>query len=285
MDIDLLSKMVKELILDNDRVALPGLGSFVAEVVPSTFSDKGYTINPPYRRLYFRSKPDEGRELAGFYASTNKVEEDMAERIIKDFVSELKSVLHTKKTVVFPGLGRLRATKENNVFFIADEDLDIYPAGFGLEPISLKTHQETREEVSAALTDLKSILEEPKAEAIPEPSPELASEPLPEPAPVPETPEVQESADAEASEPETVKVQAAEPVEEQKTEPTPAEVSVPVSEPVKPKRKTILFLSICLVAFVIVLLIAFAVVGRLCPDWIDQFLYSPEELKILNYPL
>ena len=285
MDIDLLSKMVKELILDNDRVALPGLGSFVAEVVPSTFSDKGYTINPPYRRLYFRSKPDEGRELAGFYASTNKVEEDMAERIIKDFVSELKSVLHTKKTVVFPGLGRLRATKENNVFFIADEDLDIYPAGFGLEPISLKTHQETREEVSAALTDLKSILEEPKAEAIPEPSPELASEPLPEPAPVPETPEVQESADAEASEPETVKVQAAEPVEEQKTEPKPAEVSVPVSEPVKPKRKTILILSICLVAFVIILLIAFAVVGRLCPDWIDQFLYSPEELKILNYPL
>lgn len=283
MDIDLLSKMVKELILDNDRVALPGLGSFVAEVVPSTFSDKGYTINPPYRRLYFRSKPDEGRELAGFYASTNKVEEDMAERIIKDFVSELKSVLHTKKTVVFPGLGRLRATKENNVFFIADEDLDIYPAGFGLEPISLKTHQETREEVSAALTDLKSILEEPKAEAIPEPSPELASEPLP--APVPETPEVQESADAEASEPETVKVQAAEPVEEQKTEPKPAEVSVPVSEPVKPKRKTILILSICLVAFVIILLIAFAVVGRLCPDWIDQFLYSPEELKILNYPL
>ena len=285
MDIDLLSKMVKELILDNDRVALPGLGSFVAEVVPSTFSDKGYTINPPYRRLYFRSKPDEGRELAGFYASTNKVEEDMAERIIKDFVSELKSVLHAKKTVVFPGLGRLRATKENNVFFIADEDLDIYPAGFGLEPISLKTHQETREEVSAALTDLKSILEEPKAEAIPEPSPELASEPLPEPAPVPETPEVQEYADAEASEPETVKVQAAEPVEEQKTEPKPAEVSVPVSEPVKPKRKTILILSICLVAFVIILLIAFAVVGRLCPDWIDQFLYSPEELKILNYPL
>ena len=33
MDIDLLSKMVKELILDNDRVVLPGLGSFVAEIV------------------------------------------------------------------------------------------------------------------------------------------------------------------------------------------------------------------------------------------------------------
>ena len=287
MDIDLLSKMVKELILDNDRVALPGLGSFVAELVPSTFSDKGYTINPPYRRLYFRSKPDEGRELAEFYATTNKVEEDMAERIIKDFVSELKSILHTKKTVVFPGLGRLRATKENNLFFVADEDLDIYPAGFGLEPISLKTHQETREEVSAALTDLKLILEEPKAEPepLPEPSPAPLTEPSSEPALVSETPEVQETADFEAPEPKTGNVQTPEPVGVQMTEPEPAEVSVSISEPIKPKRKTILILSICLVALVIVLLIAFALVGRLCPDWIDQFLYSPEELKILNYPL
>ena len=74
MDIDLLSKMVKELILDNDRVVLPGLGSFVAEIVPSAFTDRGYTITPPYRRLYFRSKPDEGEMLVRFYAETNGIE-------------------------------------------------------------------------------------------------------------------------------------------------------------------------------------------------------------------
>ena len=169
MDIDLLSKMVKELILDNDRVVLPGLGSFVAEIVPSTFSDKGYTINPPYRRLFFRSKPDEGDMLVRFYAESNNVDVEIAERIIKDFLEELKNVLHTKKTVVFPGLGRLRATKENNVFFVADEDLDIYPAGFGLEPISLKTHEETPEEVAAAVQGLKEIIEEPVVEAVDEP--------------------------------------------------------------------------------------------------------------------
>ena len=39
MDIDLLSKMVKEVILDRDKVVLPGLGTFVAEMVPATFSD------------------------------------------------------------------------------------------------------------------------------------------------------------------------------------------------------------------------------------------------------
>lgn len=160
MDIDLLSKMVKELILDNDKVVLPGLGCFVAEIVPSTFSDKGYTINPPYRKLSFRAKPDSGDELAAFYASQNGVTKDIAERIMSDFVKELKSVLLQKKTVVFPALGRLRATKENTVFFVADENLDIYPAGFGLVPVSLKTHQETEEEVSAAVEGLRSLLDE-----------------------------------------------------------------------------------------------------------------------------
>ncbi len=158
MDIDLLSKMVKELIMDNDKVSLPGLGAFVAEVVPATFSDKGYTVNPPYRRLSFRSNLEQDTLLAELYARANGVEEDIAGRIVTEFVSELAEVLKVKKTVVFPGLGRLRATKENNVFFVADEDLDIYPEGFGLEPVSLKTHQETREEVGAVMESLAAAL-------------------------------------------------------------------------------------------------------------------------------
>ena len=40
MDIDLLSKMVKELILVNGRVTLPGVGAFVAEMVPASFTDR-----------------------------------------------------------------------------------------------------------------------------------------------------------------------------------------------------------------------------------------------------
>ena len=189
MDIDLLSKMVKELILDEDRVVLPGLGAFVAEIVPATFSDKGYTINPPYRRLYFRSKPDEGDELVTFYATSNKIEQEMAQRIIGDFLSELRDVLHEKKTVVFPGLGRLRATKENNLFFVADEDLDIYPEGFGLEPVSLKTHTETRAQVAAAVVGLKSIIEDTSGTVLPEP--EVGNEAVVESSPIVEQKDVQ----------------------------------------------------------------------------------------------
>lgn len=274
MDIDLLSKMVKELILDRDRVVLPGLGAFVAEIVPSTFSDKGYTINPPYRRLFFRSRPDEGDDLISFYASSNNVELDIADRIIKDFVRELKGVLHEKKTVVFPGLGRLRATKENHVFFVADESLDIYPDGFGLEPISLKTHQETVEEVSAAVVGLRSLLDTP---AVPEltkvPEPSV----VPQPAVVPEPAKAQEPAVAPepAAAPEPVVV----PEPAPKSAPEPAPESAPVAGPSsRPFIKAAAWIFAAAAAVLVIL----AVAGRVCPDLVDPLLYSSEDLEIVR---
>ena len=335
MDIDLLSKMVKELILDNERVVLPGLGSFVAEIVPASFSDKGYTINPPYRKLYFRSKPDEGSDLIPFYAKSNSVSEEIAERVIVDFVTELKTILFHKKTIIFPGLGRLRATKENNVFFVADEDLDIYPEGFGLEPISLKTHQATVAEVKEAVSDLKSILTEPELQ--PEKTPEI--EPIVEVSVEPEStnedavgPTTEDTAEAaEAAEAATVEVEqeekpAAEAEEEdsdggpeelveeeaeevvaEEAEEVVEEVAEEVAEepeieelptaelveddaaeelsaiPVKKSFwKTLLKVVMWIIISLVLLTAAYVALAHLCPQWVDQFLYTPEELELLD---
>ena len=351
MDIDLLSKMVKELILDNERVVLPGLGSFVAEIVPASFSDKGYTINPPYRKLYFRSKPDEGSDLIPFYAKSNSVSEEIAERVIVDFVTELKTILFHKKTIIFPGLGRLRATKENNVFFVADEDLDIYPEGFGLEPISLKTHQATVAEVKEAVSDLKSILTEPElqpektmeiepivevdVEDVIEPVVEVTEEVPVEPesttenAVGPTTEDAAEAAEtAEAAEvevdqeekpaaetaeedsdggPEELVEEEAEEVVEEEAEEVVEEVAEEVAEepeieelptaelveddaaeelsaiPAKKSFwKTLLKVVIWIIISLVLLTAAYVAVAHLCPEWIDQFLYTPEELELLD---
>ena len=274
MDIDLLSKMVKELILDNDRVVLPGFGAFVAEIVPSTFSDKGYTINPPYRKLYFRNRADGDMKLIEFYASSNNVELAVADKVIRDFVTELQSVLFARQTVVFPGLGRLRATKENAVFFVADEDLDIYPEGFGLEPISLKTHVETREEISEAVAELKAIVTEPLADAQPVEAPETVEE---EPAAEPE-----ELISLDEFEPIHESVSENEPKEEKVelvVEPEPAVVPAP-------KRsgwKAVWISLLCLFIATVLLFGAFMAVAHLAPELLDTILYTPEELEILNY--
>ena len=214
MDIDLLAKMIRDVVLEKDEVALPGLGVFVAEFVPASFSDKGFTINPPYKRLSFRQEVNAGDDtLIRMYAEANNIGEDAAARIVNDFLSGLKDILMVRKSVVFPELGKLRATRENNFFFIADENLDIYPEGFGLEPVSLKTHQEAVSEVAETIAGLRSILEPETASGT-----DIASES--------ETPPAPETA------PESESVPASETVHEADSAPESENAAEPEVEPV-----------------------------------------------------
>lgn len=282
MDIDLLSKMVYDLILDNDRVALPGVGCFVAEIVPASFSDKGYTINPPYRKLYFRSKPDDGELLVKLYAKSNGVAEEDARRILTEFLAEMRDILFTRKVIVFPGLGRLRATRENNLFFVADEALDIYPEGFGLEPLSLKTHKETEQELSATMDELGDILgsgavDEPVAESVVE----SVAEPVSEPSPVAEP----------VAEPSPVAEPVAESVAEPVAEPVAESVAEPVAEPTTGETrkmspgKIVLITLASLLGLAAVLFGIFVLLVNCFPDFLDSLLYTKEELYIINYRL
>lgn len=300
MDIDLLSKIIREIILDNDSVTLPGLGSFVAEMVPSTFTDRGYTINPPYRRLYFNRSEGRDTLLVDFYAQSNSISQDDAVRIVVPFLSQLREVLKEKKTVFFPGLGRLRATKENNFFFIADENLDIYPGGFGLAPISLKTHEETPAEVAAAVAGLASMVdipeEIPEAMVIDAPAEEVveevaeeaveevvaeAVEDVAEEATVVEEEPTEEVAEEVVEEAPVIEEAPVEAVEEIPVEKVPSEEPV---EKGRGRRRMKRIVSVCVgvLAVAAVLLIAYVVVARLAPDFVDRILYTEEELQLLH---
>ncbi len=302
MDIDLLSKMVYDLILDNDRVALPGVGCFVAEIVPASFSDKGYTINPPYRKLYFRSKPDDGELLVKLYAKSNGVAEEDARRILTEFLAEMRDILFTRKVIVFPGLGRLRATRENNLFFVADEALDIYPEGFGLEPLSLKTHKETEQELSATMDELGDILgsgtvdepvAEPVAGTVEEPAVEKVEEEKTEPIAEPVTGAIAEPSPVAESSPvaEPVVESVAEPVVESVAEPVAEPVAAPVAEPTTGETrkmspgKIVLITLASLLGLAAVLFGIFVLLVNCFPDFLDSLLYTKEELYIINYRL
>lgn len=279
MDIDLLSKMVKELIMEADEVALPGVGSFIAETEPASFSDKGYTINPPYRKLSFRQRlAGNDNALIDFYATTNGIPVEQAAPIITAFLIELKEVLKEKKVVVFPGLGRLRATKENNFFFVADEDLDIYPQGFGLEPISLKTHQETPEEVSDAIQKLGAII----SPDVPEQEEIADAEPVEEPV----LPEDEPIIDIEPAEEvygdDTIEVGPADDIETVEEEETPVDSEVVESDE---KHKSVNWWKVVLIllAVFVGLILLFAILARIFPDFFDTILYTREELQIIYY--
>lgn len=158
--------MIKELVLENDRVSLPGLGVFVCEYVPASFSDKGFVINPPYKRIYFRSKKEDDGLLVSFYAGKNGVDMDVAEKFVEDAVSDIRQELESKRSVEFPELGKLRSTKENTLFFVADQDLDIYPDGFGLVSVSLKSSES--EDIPESVPVTPAAPAAPVTPAIPE---------------------------------------------------------------------------------------------------------------------
>ena len=279
MNVDLLSQMVYDLILGNDRVTLPGVGTFVAEMVPATFTDRGYTINPPYRKLSFRSSGPADTLLVDLYAASANVSKEVAGRVLGEFLSEMKAVLFTKKTVVFPGLGRLRATRENNIFFVADESLDIFPEGFGLEPLSLKARRETVEDISRSVEQLGEILNGPAVEAVAEPVAEAVAEPVAEAVAeaVAEPVEVEAVTEPEVAEPE--------PVE------TPAEVPSQQEEVQVAEKKSgkvwrgIAVAAAVLVATAAVVIGGFIVLAHIAPAFVDSILYTPEELQIINYRL
>lgn len=251
MNIDLLSQMVYALILENDKVALPGLGAFVAEMVPATFTDRGYTINPPYRRLSFRSQAADDSLLVDLYSASSYMDGDSAKREIGEFLSELKGILFAKKNVVFPGLGRLRATRENNVFFVADEDLDIYPEGFGLEPLSLKTRKETREDLARTAGHLEDILSAPVAEPAAEPKTGTTEE---------TSAETPAGATAETS---------------------GGQNFITCRNPWRAAGIT----AAVLLAFAALVVGGFIVISRIAPDFVDSLLYTAEELQIINWKL
>ena len=269
MDVTFLSRMIGELILDHDSLSLPGLGTFVVEDMPASFSDRGYTVNPPYRRLSFSERESADGLLAELYASSNPVQEEEAEAIINAFVLDLKAELQRDKGVDLPGLGRLRATRENHIFFVPDEDLDISPEACGLEPVSLKSRR------SATLPDV--IQPVPVAT-----EPQVATQPqaVPEPLAVPAVEQVP-AAEATAPVAPAVEIPAAEPAPAAK--PEPAAEPEPAIIALKPRRRALGW-ALGVVGAAAALLLAFVLASRLSPGSTDRLLYTQEELAIINAP-
>ena len=260
MDIDLLSKMVKELILVNDRVTLPGVGAFVAEMVPASFTDRGYTINPPYRRLVFRQGVSQEKDhlLADMYASANNIDREMAEKLLREFLKGMVEELRKRKMLVFTGLGRLRATRENNFFFICDENLDIFPEGMGLEAVSLKSHSKPKELDFSEVDAVVNSPAEPSAESPAEPSAESPAEPA-----------------AESPAEPRWWLGETEPEEEDEQHGS-----------IWKKGWFVAVFSICCLLLLAALAFAlFLLLAKIQPELIDSLLYTEEELEILNHIL
>lgn len=307
------------------HACLPGLGTFVTEEAPAQFSEKGFTINPPYLKIEFRTDMPQDQGLVDFYCKANRESSNVAREVIIDYIAALGKQLYQLKNLDFPGLGRLRAARGGAVIFVPDEDLSIFPQYDCLEPVSLRFRPEpvmgfAPEEVPAEDVPVEEThVEEIFAEEIPveettateetaetgAPAEETesiapAEESAETEAVVPAEPAVEETAEASAAETESIAPSAAEESAEETAEASAAEemeeTGAPVEETAESPSaeteetpsnpaKTFWIGVLVLVILAALFFAAVAIIGRTYPELIDPYLYTPSELKILRAKL
>jgi hypothetical protein len=242
MDISLFSKCVKDLIVENDRVDVPYLGSFTAEMLPATYSDHQTTIHPPYRKMSFHKEDislEQGRALLEKVMKESGVSQEQAGVELGWCLSRLSSELEGHKSCKLPGLGVMRANARNEFFFVPDDHLNIWPDGVGFEPISIKVSER-----------------EPEREVVPERVvPEPVEEPVPEPEPVP------------AKKP--VSSMPSWTIQEKKQEPR------------RQVNPVILVLAVLALLIVLFIIAAYLFTDEMSPI-LDRLLYTKEELELLR---
>lgn len=263
MEINSLSALVLRLIVSRDSLVLPGEGTFVATLFPASFSDKGYTINPPYRELSFVPDPNVSDEvLYRAWAEQNSIDEQEAKTEVDKCLQAIADDLRRERVVKFDGLGKLRMTAEGEVFFVTDPEAQIYPEAFGLEPVYLKNRdlQKGREVKPASAEE--SIEEEVN------PIIELASVEKP----------ASTVLQAESNGPAPVETPA-EPAEK------PVEESSDHAEEEGGGKSWIAVVVLVVIIVILLAVIALRLLGTYAPDFIDRLLYSPDEFKQLHSSL
>jgi nucleoid DNA-binding protein len=130
---------IAELLFEHDTVSLPGFGSFVKASKDANIDYVQGEIKPPSSALNFNKNLviDDG-VLVKFLKEKHGIPLPRAEKIVEEYVADLKNRIEKKEFISFPGLGRLYKDFEGNFKFLPEStnfntdtfglpDLHFYP--------------------------------------------------------------------------------------------------------------------------------------------------------------
>ena len=249
MDIELFSKCLKDLLLKNDEVVVPGLGTFTAQTMPADMAEDGTPI-PPYRKISYSLAENEDDGFFLRWLAKYLPEGSDAATELQDFIEDLSGELDQTRSVELAGIGTLKATAHKIYYFCCSNNLFEYPDVPGQESIEAMLPEDLAEEESRPIELSTEKWAKPGEEKKEEP--ELA-QPVPEPEPeAPATPEPEPEEDPEPEE--------------------------------SPRAR--LIGNILLILFVILIFLIIAVILLKDLPWmsnlLDHLLYTKEELEILG---
>lgn len=278
MKLETLSGLVVQLVLENGRVMLPQLGAFMRETVPASFSDRGFTLLPPYRRLVFRESQGNGTLLCEALSRQARLTPQRAQAEIEICVQALREQLEQENQALIPGLGRLKRTASGGLLFVQDEDLDVSGEWMALDAVSLKSQD--RMAASAFHTAPESVAPKPASAPV---APTSPSAPMPDPAPAVVPAPALESEPASVA-PTLEPAPASEPAPVVPAPPVMRDVPAAGEEEVPERHLSPWWMLLLVLLVLAVLFVALFYAGVwFFPDILDKFLYNENQLELLKY--
>lgn len=254
MNVDLLAQFIETALRQKGVVMVPYVGTFAIATEPARIASNGYVILPPSVKVDFQETFSGGTDisLAELLSQEKDLQLNTAIARVDSFCKEFKKVLIENKCVILPGLGKVRATKENDLFFVPENDLEIGGEFFCLEAIHLKVS-----EPEAAVVKIPEIVEvEPQEVAQAEKAESIHAE------------QAKEAEEAEKAQ----EVQVAQAVKEE-----------PTQTPATPKISAFGKALIIVAVLAILAIAAFIILSRMYPGSTDFLLYNQEEIKLIEY--
>jgi hypothetical protein len=142
MDNNTIVILLKELIMECNRVSLPCLGSFLSGYSPAVVSDG--KIYPPSKAIVFHQNEIWNDEkLENRIAQVNNMSIGVAKEELAFWIDNVCVLLATGEEVLLPGLGRLFVSGQAKLIFEQNSE-NLLMESFGLEPVDIQTNTSTK---------------------------------------------------------------------------------------------------------------------------------------------
>jgi len=131
-----LLEYIKDQLLFNDSVTLPGLGSF--EISKRASVIKGNKISPPTSQIIFNPEKslDDG-SLAKVIADAEEITQDEAAQKVLEYIDQILFALNKGEEYIFEGFGTLSRDSDNVLRFTKEKNFRIDYENYGLESFEL----------------------------------------------------------------------------------------------------------------------------------------------------
>jgi cell division septation protein DedD len=133
VDVSLISALLRQLLYTHNRVSLPGVGAFMADLNSASLIKGGRAMLPPSKRITFSATEtwNDGL-LEEALAKDQEYTPEGARKQVAAFSQKLVEQLTAGRRIEFPELGMMRMTDDREWRFTPFDTTNADPDSFGL---------------------------------------------------------------------------------------------------------------------------------------------------------